>query len=190
MDTYQKILTCAAELFAEKGFEAVSMRDIASQAGMRAPSLYNHFRDKQSLYQATLHEVFSQHNTALIGVLTSTDDPHGKLQQVVHISLLKMAEEPNFRLLLQRELLQNERDRLQFLAEEVMADTCHQLQAILQLINPQADHHFVITSLMGHLLFHVQIAQMRDFLPGVEDKHADLAYLSQQIYDSLLKSLK
>ena len=39
----------ALTLFAERGYLGTSMRDIASELGLRAPSLYNHLDSKQEL---------------------------------------------------------------------------------------------------------------------------------------------
>ena len=45
-DTRQMILTQALRLFSENGYDAVSVGEIAAAVGIKAPSLYNHFRSK------------------------------------------------------------------------------------------------------------------------------------------------
>jgi AcrR family transcriptional regulator len=53
--TREVILEAAERRFAERGFAAVSVREIASEAGLRnQASLYHHFRDKRALYEAVL----------------------------------------------------------------------------------------------------------------------------------------
>jgi AcrR family transcriptional regulator len=47
--TRQRLLDVAAELFIERGFAAVSMRDIAGQAKLTKGALYGHFRSKGQL---------------------------------------------------------------------------------------------------------------------------------------------
>lgn len=42
-DTKRRILDQALELFATRGYDAVSMGDIGRAVGIKAPSLYNHF---------------------------------------------------------------------------------------------------------------------------------------------------
>ena len=44
----------ALELFAERGYDAVSMRDLGDALGMQAPSIYSHFPSKESLLLAVL----------------------------------------------------------------------------------------------------------------------------------------
>src|SRR5437016_1593233 len=53
--TRDAILDAAERRFAERGFAGVSMREIAAEAGLKnQASLYHHFRDKQTLYEAVL----------------------------------------------------------------------------------------------------------------------------------------
>ncbi len=51
-DTKQIILEKALELFSERGYDAVSVGDIAAATGIKAPSLYNHFKSKQAIFDA------------------------------------------------------------------------------------------------------------------------------------------
>ena len=52
--TRNRILDVAEALFAERGLAGTAVRDIAREAGLTAPSLYNHFDGKQALYEAVL----------------------------------------------------------------------------------------------------------------------------------------
>ncbi|MFJ2545136.1 TetR/AcrR family transcriptional regulator [Pseudomonas sp. NPDC087612] len=47
----EKICAIAVEQFAELGYDASSLNDIAAAAGMRKPSLYAHFAGKDDLFQ-------------------------------------------------------------------------------------------------------------------------------------------
>lgn len=52
--TRERILDVAEALFAERGLAGTAVRDIAREAKLTAPSLYNHFDGKQALYEAVL----------------------------------------------------------------------------------------------------------------------------------------
>lgn len=52
--TAERILDAAEVLFAEHGYAGTSLRDVAEGAGLRTPSLYNHFAGKDALYAAVL----------------------------------------------------------------------------------------------------------------------------------------
>lgn len=57
MDTRQRILDEALALFSEKGYANVFVGDIAERVGIRAPSLYKHFRNKQAIFDAVIGEM-------------------------------------------------------------------------------------------------------------------------------------
>lgn len=50
-ETSQKILECACEVFADKGFEATSISDICEMAGTNRASINYYFRSKENLYE-------------------------------------------------------------------------------------------------------------------------------------------
>ena len=56
MTTKDRILTSALDLFSKRGYEAVSVEDIAQQVGIKAPSLYKHFKGKREIFNALLEE--------------------------------------------------------------------------------------------------------------------------------------
>ena len=57
MTTKQKILKEALNLFSEKGYNAVYVGDIAQAVGIKAPSLYKHYKSKQEIFLAILEEM-------------------------------------------------------------------------------------------------------------------------------------
>ncbi len=54
MNTKQKITKEALTLFAERGYNDVYVNDIAQAVGIKAPSLYKHFKSKQEIFNAIL----------------------------------------------------------------------------------------------------------------------------------------
>lgn len=64
----EQIVQAAAELFQEKGYSAVSMRDIAAKMNIKASSLYNHIKSKQDILTdiiITLAKTFTVGMTAI-----------------------------------------------------------------------------------------------------------------------------
>lgn len=49
METKEKIFACALELFSQKGFDGVSIRDIARAVGIKESSIYNHYNGKKAI---------------------------------------------------------------------------------------------------------------------------------------------
>ena len=58
-ETRERILSAAEELFAEKGFEASSVRDITSRAQCNIASVNYYFGNKEKLYGETAHRLLS-----------------------------------------------------------------------------------------------------------------------------------
>ncbi|OBX25178.1 TetR family transcriptional regulator [Gelidibacter algens] len=50
----EEIIKTAAKLFKEKGYSAVTMRDLAAAMGIKAASLYNHITSKQDILKAII----------------------------------------------------------------------------------------------------------------------------------------
>jgi AcrR family transcriptional regulator len=57
MDTKQRILDEALTLFSEKGYANVYVADIAKRVGIKAPSLYKHYKNKRAIFDAIIEEM-------------------------------------------------------------------------------------------------------------------------------------
>ncbi|MGN0151016.1 MAG: TetR/AcrR family transcriptional regulator [Wujia sp.] len=56
MDTKQKILLESLRLFSQRGYDAVGVEQIAAAVGIKAPSLYKHYKNKQDIFDAIFEE--------------------------------------------------------------------------------------------------------------------------------------
>ena len=85
--TKQAIERAALSLFAERGYPAVSMREIAERVGIRQGGIYNHFGSKQAL----LVHLMEGHMRALLVALDASvpkgGDPRQRLAQFVRFHL-------------------------------------------------------------------------------------------------------
>ena len=83
--TRQLILQAAAGLFREKGYAAVSLRDIADAVGLKTGSLYYHFDSKESLVEEILTlgtQGAMAASREAVAALGSGADPVDKLEAV------------------------------------------------------------------------------------------------------------
>lgn len=78
MTTKRKILEEALTLFAEKGYGAVYVGDIAKAVGIKAPSLYKHYRSKQDIFDSCV-EVFSERMEQVRNELRLPDTPRAEV---------------------------------------------------------------------------------------------------------------
>lgn len=61
-DTKRLILKKALELFSLKGYDSVSVAEIAEAVGIKAPSLYNHYANKQAIFDAIVKDTAEQYD--------------------------------------------------------------------------------------------------------------------------------
>ena len=59
--TKLRIVEAALDLFARHGFDAVRVEQIAAAVGIKAPSLYKHFRSKQDIFDAAVALMDQRH---------------------------------------------------------------------------------------------------------------------------------
>ncbi len=62
MNTKKRILDEALTLFSEKGYANVYVADIAEAVGIKAPSLYKHYKSKRDIFNAILDEMKSSYD--------------------------------------------------------------------------------------------------------------------------------
>lgn len=60
-DSRRALLDAAAEVIACRGVEGASTREIYTRAGVKAPTLYHHFGDKQGLLDAVVTDAFERY---------------------------------------------------------------------------------------------------------------------------------
>ena len=69
-----QLLETARSVFGENGFSATSMNDIAKEAGVTKPVLYQHFASKHDLFNELLAETAEQLETCLLYTSPSPRD--------------------------------------------------------------------------------------------------------------------
>lgn len=88
------ITEAALTLFAERGYLGTSMKDIAADLGLRAPSLYNHFESKQHLLSGimlrTMMDLLNEHRTAI----STTSDVVEQLRRAMEAHVRYHARNP------------------------------------------------------------------------------------------------
>ena len=87
----EQLLDVGRALFAEKGFEATSIEEIASRAGVSKPVVYEHFGGKEGLYAVVVDREMSDLLDRLTSAL-SADHPR-KLVEQAALALLTYIEE-------------------------------------------------------------------------------------------------
>lgn len=74
------LLTTAAKLFHEQGYDATSLRDIARRAGVPVGSLYYHFPSKEELFEAVYEEAIHRLTALVEAAVSEANTPADRLQ--------------------------------------------------------------------------------------------------------------
>lgn len=95
----EQLLAMARSVFAQKGYDAASVEEIAARAGVTKPVVYEHFGGKEGLYAVLvdreMQSILDRISQALVG-----DHPRIKLEQAAEAFLSYIEDEPDgFRVL-------------------------------------------------------------------------------------------
>ena len=83
----EEILKVAATLFKEKGYNAISMRDIAAQMDIKAASLYNHISGKQEILADIVLNVASEFTVGMERVVSQKSSSLKKIENLIELHI-------------------------------------------------------------------------------------------------------
>lgn len=102
-NTKMQIVAAAETLFAQQGFAATSVSEIAAAVGVSSPAIYKHFRNKLAIYEAVCESLFTPLADATKDLNAAADfsETRQQLQQVLAL----LADNPNAARLVQHATL-------------------------------------------------------------------------------------
>jgi AcrR family transcriptional regulator len=168
VDMRAKLLNVAAELFAERGYEAVSMRDIAKVVGVTQANLYYHFRDKADLIEATLTSVFDARAAELEVWLAGR--PGNQIEAFIRWFIRALMADQIFARLLHRELIDGDDNRIAMLCRTVLQKPFRFLVAAVEGRTKREAAEKIALSLVGFVLGQVLVLPLAPGLTGHEGK--------------------
>jgi AcrR family transcriptional regulator len=86
-DRKTEIISVAAKLFKEKGYSAVTMRDIAQAMDIKAASLYNHIKSKQEILVLIIIEIAEEFTTTMNEVVNSNEATIKKIERIIQLHI-------------------------------------------------------------------------------------------------------
>lgn len=91
-----EILAAALDLFAEKGFSATRMEDVAKRAGLSKAAIYLYFKDKMALLQALVNEMAGANISVARGVAEQHQGPVGPLLATILAFMARQLRDTRF----------------------------------------------------------------------------------------------
>lgn len=151
-DAAARILAAAETLFAEQGFNAVSMNAVADRAGVSKANIFHHFNSKNALYLAVLKAACQASSGHIDHLGSESGSFVERLSNYASAHLAGILEHQHISRLIQRDLLENDPQRGQELAEQVFGQSFHRLVEILRGGQDRGDLRSDIDPAMAALL--------------------------------------
>ena len=103
-DSREVILQTASRLFAEKGFEAVSIRELSKEANVNIAMIAYHFGSKEGLFKAIIGDKIPKMAAQLKNIQKSEGTAWDKISAIIDIYIERMFNNGVFNKLVFREL--------------------------------------------------------------------------------------
>ena len=129
--TTERILAAAEEEFANAGFAAARLEDIAAAAGLRRPSLLYHYPTKDALYAATVARAFERLRGVLGGAIATEGSFESRLDRLSGTYVEFLTTHASIARLVVRELM-NPTDASRALFEQELARTLDLAEGFLR----------------------------------------------------------
>lgn len=180
-DTQTAILDRCLKLFADKGYSGTSMRDIAREMDLSVAAVYHHFPSKKDLYAAVAQHAFRDKKPALLAAISGQGSATDRLRSLLRRYAELISEDPVFHRFFQRELLDADQQRLELLAKNFFHEAYTEIQDLIREAAPSFEPYMFLTSMFGMVMYHYQLGDMHNYLPGVPSRVVDPSYVTDHV---------
>jgi TetR/AcrR family transcriptional regulator len=170
----ERILAAAQALFAEQGFDAVSMSAIAEKAGVSKANIFHHFSSKNALYLAVLGSACRESRTRLEMLENMEGNFVERLAHFAGAHLQAILEHSNMTRLVLRDLLENGADKGKELANQVFGPNFAKLVEIIRSgqergeLRSEVDPAMVAVMLIAANVYFFEARDMLRHFPEVD----------------------
>lgn len=187
--TRDRILDAAGQMFAERGFEGTTVRDICQAAGANVAAVNYHFGDKERLYIAAVVDAHRWRlDRATLPNWDATTRPQEKLAGFIRTFFLRIFGGPDdtWRTRLVMREIMNPSAACAEIAQSNIRPQFEILQGILRELLPSdtsdEDLHFTAFSIVGQCLFYfVANPIIRNLVHGSEYAKYDIDKLADHV---------
>jgi AcrR family transcriptional regulator len=164
-NTREAILAAASALYADRGYDAVSMRDVAAAVSIQPASLYHHFKDKDALILAALEHALAARAAVGRDILFEKRPPEQRLDAFIDQLVRVFFEDPIFGRLTLRGLLDRNDQRTAYLAKTVIDSVFAPLAQLIAELSDAVDPGLAAASILSLVTGHYQLAPIFPHLP-------------------------
>lgn len=173
-ETARHILSAARKLFARRGFDGVSINDVASAAGVSKANIFHHFGSKQTLYMAILKNSLDEFGELTDHLLPERAPLEERLYHFLRAHASHLQQHPDAAHVLQRELLENRDEVTRQLADHATIAQFRRLFGLLQEaqqageIRADVDLAVLAVMMIGVVAFQFQTRSLLRHQPEVD----------------------
>jgi len=157
-DTPARLLEAAGVIFAAKGFQAATVREICGRAGANLAAVHYHFGDKRRLYVEAVRCAQSGGVSGPPSEMPLDGPPQQKLREYIRAMLARLFDETRpawHTQLLMREMTEPSQPCAEIIRPYVHSNFELLQQILLELLppgTPQTDRHLAAFSIIGQCL--------------------------------------
>jgi TetR/AcrR family transcriptional regulator, cholesterol catabolism regulator len=169
LDRRRRIVDAAFELGAEKGYDAVQMRDVAAISNVSLATIYRYFSSKDHLLAAAMTEWVAKLQSRVVQSPPRGDDPVEQLVDVLRRACLAMERQPKLTRALVRALGASDAG-VEESALRMRSQVADLAEGILVEIEPET--RAAILSVLGHVWYSALVTWAngrRDFSSVLHD---------------------
>lgn len=170
-----KILDCAEQLFARRGFAGIGLAEVADGVGLGKSSLFHHFASKAELYAAVVARILDRVEQRLMRALAAGGSPVERLDRWIDAIVDLFAEHRTHARLLLRSLFEDDELTGELPGERQANDTIHRIAAAGAALlkegmeagafRPASVGH-TLQTLIGATVYHFASGEMGDEMIG------------------------
>lgn len=170
-DPKQRLIDVAEEVFAQKGYEGATVREICDRAGMNIASINYHFGDKERLYrEAVRHAHQCTTGLAPMPGWAEGTSPVVKLRDFIQMlaRVMNGPVRPSSLQLMMREIA-NPSPAVEAVVHEYIRPMAHGLKAIIDELQPHLSERqrlMIAFSIVGQCLYYRQNRHISEMLFG------------------------
>ncbi len=105
-ESIDRVIQVAGQLFSERGYDGVGIREIALESGMTMPSIFYHFESKSSLYEEVIQYKYQAHTGTIANNLKPIRHPRARLECIIGSLFDIISADREFLLFLQRDVIE------------------------------------------------------------------------------------
>lgn len=192
-DRPREICAAALEVFAEKGFAAARLDEIAKRAGVSKGTLYLYFKDKEQLFRAVVRDAVVPNVERLRAALIQTGLPFGDLVRMFLANFVEVANRVPVGAVAKMVISESRNfpELAKVWHDEVVSKALGSMTALIEMAQARGEvrsgdarlHSF---TLMGPMLMGIIY---RETLEPIGGEPLDLAALARQHVETLLAGL-